>query len=178
MCQESGERHIADIKNSRGLVIELQNSSISQEEANSREKFYQNMLWVVNAKKFWKNITLGCRIPSPESYVYEQYNVVPTGENYESFLIQMSGTKVSRDELVETWGSQKVNGWEDYENGQFTYAFKWSNPRSIWLARSCKQYWDIGEDILFEVVKCGENGLIGLSTISKKRFIKENDGIV
>jgi hypothetical protein len=44
----TNEKHIADVITSNQLVIEFQNSPISQEERNSREKFYKNMVWVVN----------------------------------------------------------------------------------------------------------------------------------
>ncbi|MNS88506.1 Competence protein CoiA-like family protein [compost metagenome] len=44
------EKHIADIYNpAKELVIEFQNSPIKKEELESREQFYQKMIWVVNA---------------------------------------------------------------------------------------------------------------------------------
>lgn len=46
-----GERHIADVKNDAGWVIELQNSPISPEERRSRENFYETMVWVVNGMR-------------------------------------------------------------------------------------------------------------------------------
>jgi competence protein CoiA len=44
----TAERHIADVKNPFGLVIEFQYSPISHEERDSREQFYENMVWVVS----------------------------------------------------------------------------------------------------------------------------------
>ncbi|HEY9826367.1 MAG TPA: competence protein CoiA family protein [Stenomitos sp.] len=46
--------HRADIRTQYG-VIELQNSSISAEEIMERERFYGNMIWVVNAESFLHN---------------------------------------------------------------------------------------------------------------------------
>lgn len=49
--ESNGERHIADVKTSGGVVIEFQNSPIAQDELESREKFYANMLWIVNGDR-------------------------------------------------------------------------------------------------------------------------------
>lgn len=57
-CQEiflpderTGEKHIADVRTTHGLVIEFQHSHIHPEERVSRERFYRNMVWVVNGKR-------------------------------------------------------------------------------------------------------------------------------
>jgi len=47
----TAERHIADVKNPFGLVVEFQYSPISHEERQSRELFYENMVWVVNGQR-------------------------------------------------------------------------------------------------------------------------------
>ena len=44
----TGERHIADIKTPHGLTIEFQHSRLKEEERMSREKFYENLVWVVD----------------------------------------------------------------------------------------------------------------------------------
>ena len=47
----TGEKHIADVKNPHGLVIEFQHSPIKYEERCSREEFYGKMVWVVNGTR-------------------------------------------------------------------------------------------------------------------------------
>ena len=54
----TGERHIADVKTNQGMVLEFQNSPFSEEELKSREKFYKQMLWIVHATKFRKEIQI------------------------------------------------------------------------------------------------------------------------
>ena len=49
--QANGERHIADVKVPSGLVVEFQNSPINYEEMRDREKFYRNMIWIVNGMR-------------------------------------------------------------------------------------------------------------------------------
>ena len=49
--EQSGEKHIADVKTSDGLVIEFQHSFIKPEESKSRELFYKNMIWLVDGTR-------------------------------------------------------------------------------------------------------------------------------
>ncbi|AVH45661.1 competence protein CoiA [Agrobacterium tumefaciens] len=52
----SGEKHIADVRNEAGLVIEFQRSAISREERMAREAFYPNMIWVVDGTRLKNDI--------------------------------------------------------------------------------------------------------------------------
>ena len=59
--QNTGEKHIADIRTDKGFVIEFQHSSIKPEEKDARESFYKNMVWVVSVVqllilKIWKQV--------------------------------------------------------------------------------------------------------------------------
>lgn len=45
---DDGEKHVADVKTDRGIVLEFQHSHLRHEERVSREIFYQNMVWVVD----------------------------------------------------------------------------------------------------------------------------------
>lgn len=47
----SGEKHIADVKTPHGLVVEFQHSHISKEERDSRESFYEHMIWIVDGTR-------------------------------------------------------------------------------------------------------------------------------
>lgn len=59
--------HRADVLTDRGIVVELQNSSISPDEIRAREKCYRRMVWVVNASLFADRI-----------YVMERYGTTNT----------------------------------------------------------------------------------------------------
>lgn len=45
---DDGEKHIADVLTASALVLEFQHSHLSKEERESREDFYQNMMWIVD----------------------------------------------------------------------------------------------------------------------------------
>jgi hypothetical protein len=47
----TGEKHIADIKTSHGLVVEFQHSHIDPSERTKREAFYRKMVWVVDGTR-------------------------------------------------------------------------------------------------------------------------------
>ncbi|UPS45435.1 hypothetical protein M1D30_04475 [Prevotella sp. E15-22] len=49
--EKTGEKHIADIKTNRNMVIEFQHSNISEAERTSREKFYEYMMWIVDGTR-------------------------------------------------------------------------------------------------------------------------------
>jgi len=51
-------KHRADVKTSKGIVIEFQNSSISSEDIVKREEFYGEMVWVLNGKKLCSGLDL------------------------------------------------------------------------------------------------------------------------
>ncbi len=48
---KTGEKHIADVKLPKGLVVEFQHSPIKPEEILARNNFYENIIWVVDGKR-------------------------------------------------------------------------------------------------------------------------------
>lgn len=56
IIDKDGEKHIADIFTSKGIVIEFQNSTISSSTIIERERFYKKMIWVINAQSFKDNL--------------------------------------------------------------------------------------------------------------------------
>ncbi len=49
--EQTGEKHIADIRTTHDLVIEFQHSHIHPDEHRQREKFYKHMIWVVDCTR-------------------------------------------------------------------------------------------------------------------------------
>ncbi len=74
--KHSGEKHIADVKTTDGLVIEFQHSFIKPEESKSRELFYKKMIWVVDGtrldrdfKRFVKGVACAQRTNKNGVYI-------------------------------------------------------------------------------------------------------------
>ncbi|EMS33913.1 Competence protein [Mariniradius saccharolyticus AK6] len=49
--EETGERHIADVKTEADLIIEFQHSAIDPQERLQRERHYKNLIWVVDGTR-------------------------------------------------------------------------------------------------------------------------------
>ncbi|WP_407306486.1 competence protein CoiA [Acinetobacter sp.] len=58
------EYHRADVHNKNGVTIEFQNSPLTREELNSRNEFYNKIVWIVNGKMF-KGFQITHNIPDP-----------------------------------------------------------------------------------------------------------------
>lgn len=80
-CQEvimyddkTGEKHVADVKATTGIVLEFQHSPMNTKEQQSREQFYKNMIWIVDAReyydKFKQNIELLNHCKANKNYFY------------------------------------------------------------------------------------------------------------
>jgi competence protein CoiA len=48
---QTGEKHIADVRTSNGIVLEFQHSHIDPHERSSRENFYKNMVWIIDGTR-------------------------------------------------------------------------------------------------------------------------------
>ena len=68
-----GEKHIADVKTSDGLVIEFQHSKLCLEERTARERFYENMIWVVDGLRLKSDIK---KFQSRPTLTYLNYPVL------------------------------------------------------------------------------------------------------
>ncbi|MNV01565.1 Competence protein CoiA-like family protein [compost metagenome] len=77
----TGEMPIADVKTPIGTVLEFQNSPMDLEEMRSRENFYRNMVWIVNASTFRQNLQIGnVRLPAPSaSFLSDVLLMAPIG---------------------------------------------------------------------------------------------------
>lgn len=52
----TNEKHIADIRTDKGLVVEFQHSHINPVERRQREDFYKNMIWIVDGTRLQRDI--------------------------------------------------------------------------------------------------------------------------
>ena len=66
---ESGEKHIADVKTSSGWTIEFQHSAISKEERDTRDNFYKKLIWVVDGTRRKTDIKQFKQILNEESRI-------------------------------------------------------------------------------------------------------------
>ena len=110
--EQSGERHIADVKAESGLVVEFQNSPMSLEERASREAFYGDMIWIVN----------GMRGSLDASYFGMGLGRTPIQKNPLAYPIEWYG----RGRLLHNWSEAKAKVFIDFGD-KFT-----SGPPVLW----------------------------------------------
>ncbi len=81
---ETGEKHVADVKTKTGFVIEFQHSAMKREEKASRENFYKNMVWVIDAKEYYETFK-------------ERIDELKKAKNIKDIFILMTFTNVSQE---------------------------------------------------------------------------------
>lgn len=184
--QDTGEKHIADIKTDRHMVIELQHSPISESELLSREKFYKNMIWIVDAEKFQKNFKIyESPLPHPESYLLDKYCFF---DRADIFYIRSEYRKGERN-LVEIHSHKKISDevMLQYRGHHF---FRWKRPNEVWFKASAPVFFDFGSDELFWLCKYDEgdnfpdpdiclyrnNHRYSVRRIKKKILVDKNGG--
>lgn len=94
---ETHEKHIADIKTPGGFVVEVQHSPIAEPEALSRERFYEDMIWIVDARNHdgWFHLGTAHDLASCSPMVYR---------------IEWRG----RSRLLEKWSNSSNSGVHVY----------------------------------------------------------------
>jgi len=105
---ENGEKHIADVKTGRGVVLEFQHSFLHSDERESREKFYPKLVWVVDAlrrkgdrKQFFASLGSRKRANVPI------YSIPIIDGNYPPSMIEGGA-------LLRDWGACSVPVYFDF----------------------------------------------------------------
>ena len=132
--QETGEKHIADIKTPYGLVIEFQHSAIEQRELKSREAFYENLIWVVDGDRGSLDpgyFSVGLGTKDPASYVPLAY------------WLQWWG----KSRLLHNWADVASDVYIDFGHGDRIWKFAHFEPEdnvaivmptaSEWFIEAC-----------------------------------------
>ena len=105
-CQEvvhvddkTHEKHIADVKTPGGFVVEVQHSPIADHEVLSRERFYENMIWIVDARHLdgWFYVGMSHDLASCSPMMYQ---------------VEWRGTS----RLLEKWSNSGVHVYFDVMN--------------------------------------------------------------
>ena len=120
---ESGEKHIADVKTSSGWVIEFQHSTIAREERDSRDYFYTNLIWVVDGTRRKTDIE------QFESLI-EHARII---SNQPFMLRVLSDWTLERCRLNQEWGSSKSLVLFDFGKSKVNYRDKYSSNKDLWL---------------------------------------------
>jgi hypothetical protein len=135
------EKHVADVKTAAGLVIEFQNSPMTEDERNSRENFYGSLVWVVNGKAF--EFQLREVMPDPKSFYGREVEFI------HPWVFHAKGNRAG-PMTIRPWEPDLEHRIDEASNGH--HAFEWNRARSTWLHANRPVYFDTGNDQLWNLV--------------------------
>lgn len=150
----SGEKHIADVMLPNALVVELQHSAMPLEEMRSREAFYGNMVWIVDASPFIRNLTIFDALPDPSLPPVEDLRFCgphpqwrdhhPSLKlSYENLTFYRQSSREPGDTMVELVSGRDIG--LDFETTYVGHHLAlWIKPREIWLSTARPTFLDLG----------------------------------
>lgn len=173
----TGEIHRADVKTDYGLVVELQNSPISYQEQTSRERFYKNMIWIVNGEKFKKNFHILDKLPNPsdkftKDIVFKTRKKDDLGrsffrlsENPDFFKPKFEG------QLFRATSLNKIN--DEIEQSYIGHhLFHWVRPIENWLSFDSEVFIDFGDESLYRLYQYADYKLPVVRKYDKESIIE------
>jgi hypothetical protein len=172
-----GEKHIADVKTPHGLVLEFQNSPMSSSELLSREKFYGNMIWIVNGTTFKSNFHILHPLPNPEADFVKDLVFFPRKHNHAGMAFHRRSEKLENSILVEIHGMHKI---QEQVNQTYKghHVFDWVRAKYVWFEAAMPVYFDFGDSLLWRLDKTYQENLPCVQAVSKREFIFETGGNV
>lgn len=180
---DDGEIHRADIKTSTGIVIEVQHSSMTDAERQSREEFYGNLVWVIDGSGFKKNFDIYHGLPDPKSeiardLVWAKAKRHMWGANNGAFFRLSEARKenpdITKSEVRSGW-IHSIRDIQDEIDATYNgyHQYDWVRPRKTWLDARCPVYIDFGNDRLVKLEVYDESRLPCIRYVSKRKFVHD-----
>lgn len=168
----TGEKHIADLKTDRGLVIEIQHSAMPVEELEAREAFYKNMIWIVDGRPFAAQFEVCPEpLPHPGSPLLDDV-VFFEGRGWAFWRRSENEAGAT---MVLMHKSEEIASQirEHYKGHHF---FKWKRPRDVWFHAKAPVLIDFGGQELYRICEYQYPSTHCVQRISKRALIEKNGG--
>ena len=186
---ESGEIHRADVKTPTGIYLEIQHSTMSDRERAAREAFYENLLWIVDGKRFQTNFDIFHMLPHPKSLlaadlVWYKARRGKWGSTHGLFW-RLSETRrrhpdkrVSKTNVGSLGILVEVHSIEDIRADLVAeyrghHQYDWIRPRNVWLDCRCPVFIDFGEDPLVKLETYDATDLPCIRYVSRHQLVKD-----
>jgi competence protein CoiA len=131
----TGERHIADVFTVHGLVIEFQHSKIETQERTSREKFYKNMVWVVDGTRLKGDYP---RFLKGRNYFHNTKKPNVFLAEYPETCFPLAWLESSVPVIFDFRGTELLNDIHDRRN-QLYCLFPKRNKRGVYLVEISRE---------------------------------------
>lgn len=180
-----GEIHRADIKTPTGIVIEVQHSAMTDAERIARERFYGNLVWVVDGRGFRDNFDIYHMLPDPASevakdVVWAKASRPMQGAAHGLFFRLSEGRRDYPGRAINKANLQfgKLHGIHEIRNEvdqayRGHHQYDWVRPRRTWLDATCPVYIDFGNDHLVKLETYDESGLRCIFLVAKRKFLHD-----
>jgi competence protein CoiA len=175
---EDGEKHIADVKTSKGITIEFQHSPMTDLERISREEFYRNLVWVIDGSFFKDRFFIYHMLPRPDSELASDLVWVKAkhgldGANRGLFFrlseARLDDPATEKSNLQGGWYHSIQEIEKEIEKSYNGYhQFDWVRPKKTWLDSKFPVYLDLGDEYLLKFATYDESGLKCIRLVSKK----------
>lgn len=169
--------HRADIRTSKGTVIELQHSPISPEEIREREQFYGDMIWIFDASAFSVRMDM--------EKVFRCVHCGISGTDRKALgrrLVHKTGCSAKLCDPNPDIRSHEMR-FVDFKavvEDVARKAFSWKHMKTSLLAVTKPLYFDVGVGPIpslpihiRQVFNLSEDGTGSFLLHNRKRFIKE-----
>ncbi|NYZ62011.1 CoiA-like domain protein [Luteimonas deserti] len=179
----SGEIHRADIKAPGGIYVEIQHSAMTQAERDSREQFYDNMIWIVDGTPFSSRFHLHHSLPDPSLDWAQDCAWFPARNPLQGAPFP-EGMYQKRSLIAEDRARGAATGmhlmfFQRDEEQKFREAYTghhqylWKRPHSTWIEARKPVYLDFGSDILFRLETYPIGNLPSVRVITKRQLIHD-----
>ena len=202
MCREvshtapDGEVHRADIKTLTGIVIEVQHSTMTDSERESREAFYGNLLWIIDGRSFRNRFHIGWILPDPKTDGFEDivwfrqtrdailrsskstdsvtpfWRISSERKFYPNLTRENIETEMSPGSLVLFHNGDDIRD-QVLANYLGHHQFHWTRPRLTWFDAKCPVYIDFGEEVLYQLMQYDERLGYCVRLVAKQKLIHD-----
>lgn len=191
-----GEVHRADIKTPTGIVIEVQHSTMTDSERESRETFYRNLIWIVDGRSFENRFHLGWILPDPNADGFEDIiwfhqtrdailnSIDSTGtvslfwrisderRHYPDLTRENIKAKMPPNSLVWVHEGDDIRD-QVLANYRGHHQFHWTSPRRTWFDARCPVYIDFGEEVLYQLMQYDDRLSHCVRIVAKRKLIHD-----
>lgn len=170
--QLTGEKHVADIKTSRGMVIELQHSAMPIEELQAREAFYKRMFWIVDARPFASQFERSKEpLPDPKAAMCADIRFAAG----KASMFWRVSERLDSSSMVQIHSSRKIES-EIRAHYKGHHFFTWTRPRTVWFEARMPVFLDFGHDELLWLQVYDELGQRCVKRVAKQALVEKNGG--
>ena len=148
-------------------------------ERISREKFYGNLVWVLDGSGFKNNFNIYHLLPHPKSELAKDVVWFKGARKMQGaargiFWRLSENPESTKTEFHGAW-MHGIHEIEDEVNSAYSghHQYDWVRPRRTWAEAECPVYIDFGDEGLVRLEIYDESGLPCIRRISKRKFLHD-----